>query len=445
MRVSPGRQVSGVGYVTAVLIFVTALAFLDRQLPNLIVQPLKDEFGLSDTQIGLLQGYSFAFFYTLMGLPFGYLVDRANRRNLILAGIILWSALTVLSGFAETFWHLLIARMGVAIGEACLIPAACSIIGDYVDDDRRGRVLGLYYASLPIGVGVSLAAGAIVIGLLGTDAINLPILGDIEPWRVTFLVAGVPGIVGALLIMTLREPIRRAVSLSAREAGTSLADLIAYLRANRATFGTIFSCYTLFSFVSFATTPWIPTYYLRTFGQPVSESGILVGAMTVIVGIGGSLLGGWLSDRWQISLSRGGRLRGAVLGWMLILPGAIAWPLMPTVGASYFPLALLILGSALGSSSLAAVVQAVTPNEMRGRVMAISLTLSGLLGFGLGPLATAWIAEHIIGGENGLRWSMLLVASPASVAGTIIAIAGLGAYARTARALPDMISDVARR
>src|SRR3990167_7204618 len=140
-------------YVIGVLFAVTLLSQLDRQLPALLVRPLRKEFGISDTAFSLLQGYAFAVFYTLAGLPLGRLVDRGSRRNLIFVGLLFWSAATALFAFGQTYTHLLLARVGVGIGEAVLAPAAYSLIADFVAPRRRGRALAVYYVSIAIGSG----------------------------------------------------------------------------------------------------------------------------------------------------------------------------------------------------------------------------------------------------------------------------------------------------
>ena len=180
-------------YVVAVLFAATLLSQLDRQLPALLVRPLKQEFGISDTAFSLLQGYGFAIFYTLAGLPLGRLVDKGSRRNLIIAGLLFWSIATALFAFAQSYTHLMLARVGVGIGEAVLAPAAYSLIADFIEPGRRGRALAAYYVSLAIGSGASLLLGGWLLKVIPHAGVQIAGLGVLSSWRAAFLFAAVPG------------------------------------------------------------------------------------------------------------------------------------------------------------------------------------------------------------------------------------------------------------
>ncbi|WP_242153528.1 MFS transporter [Sphingomonas sp. BAUL-RG-20F-R05-02] len=172
----------------AILWVVTLFSQLDRQLPALLVKPLKEAFTLSDTQYSLLQGYGFALAYTIIGLPLGRLVDKAHRRNLIVVGILVWSLMTILAAFARSYGMLMATRAGVGIGEAVLAPAAYSIIADYTPARRRGRALAAYYVSLAIGSGASLLIGGLMLSRLQTP-VALAGLGTLKPWQLVFFCA----------------------------------------------------------------------------------------------------------------------------------------------------------------------------------------------------------------------------------------------------------------
>jgi len=185
-------------YVIAILFLVTVLSQMDRQLPTLLVAPIRAEFGISDTAFSILQGYAFAIVYTLAGIPLGRLVDRTHRRNLILAGLLFWSAMTVFSGLSTTYSQLFVARMGIGIGEAVLAPAAYSIIADYIAPARRGRALAVYYMSIGIGSGASLFIGGLILQALPSEDFEGPLFGHMDNWRWMFIFAGVPGFLVAL-------------------------------------------------------------------------------------------------------------------------------------------------------------------------------------------------------------------------------------------------------
>src|ERR1700688_1292291 len=197
-------------YVVFILMVCYALSFVDRQILSLLVGPMKHDLAISDTRIGLLQGIAFAAFYSLMGLPLGRLADTRNRRNVIVVGIVLWSFLTGACSAARSFWSLFLARMGVGVGEATLSPSAFSLISDYFPKEKLGGALSVYSMGIFIVSGLALmAGGSVVDAVTRMPAVPLPLLGSVAPWRLTFLIVGAPGLAIALLLFTVREPIRR--------------------------------------------------------------------------------------------------------------------------------------------------------------------------------------------------------------------------------------------
>ncbi|MGH9937465.1 MAG: MFS transporter, partial [Blastocatellia bacterium] len=197
-------------YVVFVLMVCLTLSFIDRQILSLLVGPIKRDLGISDTRIGLLQGLAFALFYTLMGLPVGWLVDRYSRRTIIAAGVFFWSLMTALCAVAGNFWSLFAARLGVGVGEATLGPAAMSLTSDYFPKEKLGGALSVYAMGIFIGSGLALIVGGTVVSAVaGMPAVTLPIIGEIASWRLTFLIVGAPGLLVGLLVYTVREPLRR--------------------------------------------------------------------------------------------------------------------------------------------------------------------------------------------------------------------------------------------
>src|SRR5262249_49422675 len=197
-------------YVVFVLMVCFTLSFVDRQILSLLVDSIKQDLGVSDTRIGLLQGVAFALFYTLLGLPLGRLADRRSRRNLIIAGIVVWSLMTALCSIARSFWALFFARMGVGVGEATLAPAAFSLIADYFPIKRLGTALSIYSMGIFIGSGLALIVGGTVVSAVtGMPSTHVPIIGTIASWRLTFLIVGLPGILIGMLVYSVKEPPRK--------------------------------------------------------------------------------------------------------------------------------------------------------------------------------------------------------------------------------------------
>jgi MFS family permease len=181
-------------YVVFALTAIYMLSFMDRQILSLLVGPLKRDLGISDTRVGLLQGLAFGLFYTFMGLPLGRIADRRSRRNLIAAGLVLWSFFTSLCSVANNFWSLFLARMGVGVGEASLSPAAYSLISDYFPREKLGAAISVFYMGVFVGTSLSLlVTGQVIDAMAHTPLITLPLLGTIASWRITFLFVGLPG------------------------------------------------------------------------------------------------------------------------------------------------------------------------------------------------------------------------------------------------------------
>ena len=216
----PGtKATASLGYAWWVVIALTSvytLSFVDRQILGLLVPSIKRDLGVSDTQIGLLQGLAFSLFYTLMGLPIGRIADRWNRRNLIVAGILIWSFFTTMSSVAKSFLLLFSTRIGVGVGEASLSPAGYSMMSDYFPKQKLGAAISVFYMGVFIGSSLAMLVGGTTVDMLArTPFITVPVLGMMASWRLTFVLVGLPGVLFALLASTIREPRRRNLLASA--------------------------------------------------------------------------------------------------------------------------------------------------------------------------------------------------------------------------------------
>ncbi|MGI9225862.1 MAG: MFS transporter, partial [Woeseiaceae bacterium] len=197
-------------YMVVVLTIAYILSFVDRYILGLLAEPIKADLGLSDFQLGLLLGPAFGLFYVFMGLPLGWLADRKRRTLIVSIGVFVWSAATFASGLAKSFWHLAVARFSVGAGEATLSPCAMSMISDSFPREKRGRPIAFYSAALSLGAGIASLLSAAVLTWAKSDAtIAVPMIGPVAPWQFTFFVVGLPGIVVAALMLTLREPARQ--------------------------------------------------------------------------------------------------------------------------------------------------------------------------------------------------------------------------------------------
>ncbi|HYW33267.1 MAG TPA: MFS transporter, partial [Gemmatimonas sp.] len=246
------RAMRGAWYTVAVLTLANVSGFVDRQILSLLVVPIKRDLGVTDTQVSLLMGLSFVIFYSLLGLPIGRWVDQGPRKLIVALGALVWSALTIASGFARTFGQLFAARVGVGIGEATLQPAAISLIADAFPRRRLGTAMSVFMLGTFFGSGVAYALGAYVVGEMDRPGlITLPFAGAIYPWQTVFLIVGLPGVIVALLALTMREPVRGGMDVVVNAGSTTrtpagvggddsasrvpFAQFVAYLRSNART------------------------------------------------------------------------------------------------------------------------------------------------------------------------------------------------------------------
>jgi MFS family permease len=374
-------------YVTIVLMLCYTLSFVDRQILSLLVSQIKADLGVNDTRIGLLQGFSFALFYAVMGLPLGRIADLTNRRNLIAICITFWSFFTASCAGARSFATLFLARMGVGVGEAGLNPSSFSILSDYFSKERLGAALSVFYIGNLLGSSLALIVGGTAVqAVTRQPAITLPILGSIASWRLTFLIVGIPGLLFSLLVFTVREPVRTSM---ARDSGGAvkmgLEETFRQVSARWQSIVGISLGFVFQSACNYGFTAWVPTYFLRVHGWSIGETGRALGFVIFPLGCLGLYVGGYLSERWL--------RRGVVDGPLLVaIPSAIGIVLflapamlMPTaawslalIGPGFFFLVL-----PMGTSTAA--LQVIFPNQVRAQVGALYLFILNLGGLTLGP------------------------------------------------------------
>jgi MFS family permease len=396
-----GRSLRAVGlgkraiYLVVVLAAAYFIAFLDRQSLNLFVVPIEHDLQLSDRQMGLLLGFAFGLLYSVLGVPFGLLADRANRRWLVIAGVACWSVSTLISALASTPAQLFVGRIGVGIGEATLAPAAASMITDAVAPAYRGRAFGVFSLGTTFGSGAASLLGAGVITLALGSGFRWPILGTLHAWQVTLLIVALAGIpmIGALL--GVQEPPRRV-----RALGQGTAPVLHHLARHWPLYGLIYLSNVLASLMAYAFYPWVPAAMQRLWHLSGAAIGVHLGLMILVlsgVGVYGS---GWLVDRFtrrgmQHAVALIGTLVFAVLaciaGAIFHMPSAtLTWTL---IGAYillvhiYFPFALLALSM-------------VTPPSAMAAVSALNFMLTGILGLSLGPLLVVLVSEHFFSGPG---------------------------------------------
>jgi MFS family permease len=398
-------------YVVGVLMFAYVVSFIDRLILGLLVQPIKADLGITDTQVGLLAGIGFALFYTVMGMPLARLADRSNRKWLIVCGVSLWSAATAASAFASSFEGLLVARIGVGVGEATLTPAATSMIADYFPRDRVARALGVYSTGVYLGAGVALLAGGIVVrAVSGDGALQVAGLGSFNSWQLAFLVAALPGVLVVALMMTVREPPRTEHGgARAASAATSLRDLLQFIGAHRRLLAAHCVGYGALGTAVTAWLVWAPEMLRRSFGIPIGEAASVYGALLVSLGTAGPFLGGWWSQRAAARGHADAEILVSMLATLLLSPLVIAAPLMPSVSITAVMLAPVVLLLAVPQGLASAVLQLIAPNRLRGQLLSSFMLVAVLLAYLIGPTSVPLIATEVFGSDQELDRALSLL------------------------------------
>jgi len=405
-------------YVVAVLVGCYTLAFIDRQILSLLVGPIKHDLHLSDTRFGLLSGLAFAAFYTLMGLPIGRLVDTRNRRNIVVCGVAVWSVMTSLCSVARTFPSLFLARMGVGVGEATLSPSAFSIISDYFPKEQLGLALSTYSMGIFIGSGLAFLVGGLVVdAVTHLHPVAVPLFGVMAAWRLTFLIVGIPGLLFALLAMSVREPVRR--NLLKREPGQpadlKLAEILAQLRIRWTSLLGVSVILIFSNAVFFAFTAWAPAFFARIHGWTPGHTGRALGLVVISFGCAGMYAGGTFCNRWLRQGVEIAPLKVAFIGALgagVFMPLAFVMPSATWTVALCAP-AMFFTGFPIGS--LFGSAQLLFPNQIRGVVGALVLFILNLGGQTLGPLGPGLFNDHLFHSEKMIGNSIALTTVTCSI------------------------------
>jgi len=401
-------------YAVTVLTIAYVLSFIDRSILTLLVGPIRADLGISDTQISLLHGLAFAIFYTTLGIPIALLADRLNRRNIIAIGIVVWSVATAMCGLARSFWQLFAARVSVGVGEAALSPAAYSMIADLFPPQRLGRALAVYTVGAFAGAGLAYLIGGAVVGAVsGASSVMVPVLGEVRSWQLVFFIVGWPGLLVALWMLTVREPVRRHV----RQAGTetsipaALRDCLRHMRAHWQTYSAHLLGFALLGLVFNATIAWMPSYLIRIFALAPGQAGFWVGIALLVFGTLGVLTGGWLTDRWNAAGHTDAAMRVGLTCAVCTVPFALSATLVPSLPTSIALFAGLVFFTSMPFGAAAVAIQIVTPPLMRATASSMYLCVLNLVGLGLGPTLVALFTDYLFGDDAAVGRSMALTAA----------------------------------
>ncbi len=427
-----GLSATQAWYAVAILTLANVSGSIDRQIFTSLVGPVKRDLGLSDTQVSLLMGFGFAVFFSIFGLAIGRLVDRGRRTLIVAVGAALWSVMTAITGLTRSYSQLLLARVGVGVGEATLGPAAVSVIADAFPRGRLGTAMSVYMLGTFFGSGVSYALGAWIVSVADTPGlVTLPVVGAVHPWQTVFFIIGLPGLLVTLLMLTVREPARTAGVRA--DVQIPVAQVLAYLRRNARTMTALCVGFTCSASVNWGIGAWLQAFFVRTHGWSVAEAGALQGALTMGLGPVGTLLGGWLADRYAARGMIDAPLRIGMLGAAGMIVFAGLYPLVPSATLAAALLIPVNLFAALPWGAANAAIAEAMPSRMRGQGSAIFQLMVGLAG-GIGPTAVALLTDRVYGDDAALRYSLTSV----TIVGMTLALAllawGRPAYRATVAA-----------
>ena len=417
-------------WVVVVLTLTQALAFVDRQVLALLVQPIERDLHVSDTQISLLYGLSFALFYVAVALPIARLADSSNRRNIVAGAVAVWSVMTGLCGLAGNFPQLVAARLGVGAGEAGLSPAAQSMMADYFPKERLSAALGLFSMGISLGGGLALIGGGALIAEAPHIAHWLSPDHPLPAWRIVMLAVGLPGLLVAALFVTVREPERRGSG----PAALPLAEVFAWLSRHRWTYLGLMGALSMMVFVGQAGSAWIPAFFERRFGWTGPEVGARYGPLVLVCGGAGFLAGGWIASWLRRGRAPRAYLQVGLAGFAGAAALAAAFPLAPNANMALVLIGAMGFFAGLPSGGGYAALQEITPARMRAQVTALNGLLVNLIGAGLGPLSVGLITDYGFRDPHKVQLSLSLVAAiagPVTLAAFVLALKG---YARASRA-----------
>ncbi|MGE0046785.1 MAG: spinster family MFS transporter [Hyphomonadaceae bacterium] len=407
------------------LLIIYVMNFVDRQVVNILAEPIRNELGLLDWHIGAMSGLAFALFYTVLGLPIARLAERGHRPYIIAVALAVWSGFTALCGLAQNFTQLVLARIGVGVGEAGCTPPAHSLITDYVPKERRASALAFYSMGTPLGSLVGMALGGIV--------------ADAYGWRMAFLVCGVPGIVLAIIAaLTLVEPRIRAAAADIKARTQALPkpkpfrEALATLTKKR-TFWLVAFAAAIKAFIGYGHAPFTASFFYRNHTEEIGQLAAIFGlqaggflglALGTVAGLGGAFgayMGGVIADRFGSKDFRA-YVSVPAIASLITIPIYIFAVTLPFASFAILTLTLNAILGTLWYGPVYATAQSIVPPHMRATASAVLLFVINLVGLGLGPLAVGALSDVLaiqmgLGAAEGIRWALILSA-----------LAGVGAF-----------------
>jgi MFS family permease len=424
------REASRPALIVAALCASYAVAFVDRALVGVAGAPIKSSLALSDSQFGLVHGTAFVALYCLCGIPMGWMADRLDRRLMIAAGLLFWSAMTAFCGMAGSFAAFFVFRVGVGLGEAVLVPAGMSLLSSAVTREKMARSVAIFLMGATIGNAIALLGGGFLLNRLGPLDLGISLVGHLAPWQMLFLIASVPGVVLALLVARIREPRRTNTVGGGAGFRQSVSAALLHIRRFKGAYGFLTAATACSIILSQAQAAWVPLLYVRKFGFSPGDSAIAVGIMFLISAPAGQWTGGVLIDRLLVrGIAAPSNVVLAVCA-LMAMPAAFLFCLSDQIWISRS--AYVVFNYLVFAATPAGLTgwQLLTPERNSGMTIAILVSIVTLIGVGLGPAVVGWLNDYVFRDEAALGKSLFLVILISGVACCGVALAGRRAYAK---------------
>jgi MFS family permease len=423
-------------YVVVLLTLIYTVSFIDRQILALMIGPIRRDFGITDTQVSLLIGLAFALFYTFLGIPIARLADRHSRRAIIAVGVLVWCLMTAACGVSHNYSQLFIARVGVGVGEAALGPSALSMISDYFPQESRGRAISFYTMGISLGSALAMIVGGqLVANAMQAPPVTVPVFGQLYGWQPIFFMVGLPGIVLALIMLTVAEPERRekmrfvtgrpgaqpaanddgARRAAAHDVGRqadhpSLATVASFIAQRWRLYGSHFLGMSVAATLSYGFFAWIPQTFVRTWGWTIAQVGFAYGCTVAASGVASiflvSGLANWLTARGAKDIY----MRVALYCVVLAVAGSVCTPIAPNPYIALVMLFPATVGTMAATAAGLTGLMVITPNQMRAQSSALYYLVVNLIGLTVGPTGIALFTDRVFQNDAMLRYSVLCVA-----------------------------------
>lgn len=418
-------------YLIFVLTLAYTVSFIDRQVLNLLIGPLKGDFGLSDTRLSLLQGLAFTSAYILFSPVFGRMADTGSRKGILLVGIGLWSLGTSLCGLARGYWQLFMGRAMVGGAEASLTPAAWSIIADSFPTRMIPRAFSIFLMGPYIGGGMAMIFGGLLLeAAQGWDLSAVPLLGALRPWQVVFLVAGMPGLLIALMMLPIREPARKLGAMESRPEPMPMAQVWRTFVEHRDFYGNFYAGMASLVIVLYAFPAWMPAMLMRRFGASAAEVGVQYGVAVLVTGsfgvLAGPVIAGWLQKRGRVDAL----MRVPFFAALGLIPVSVALAFAPSYGFVMVVATLASFAYSLPQALASSGLQMATPNRMRGISSSVYVFVASVMGLGAAPTIVALLTDHVFADERAVGMSLSVTCAVAAAVSAFFVGRALKGYRR---------------